>query len=297
MVNTDLPFKSHYLDRDGLQYHYIDEGTGPPVVMLHGNPTWSFYYRNLVNTLKPDFRCIVPDHIGCGLSDKPGDDRYEYTLDRRVDDLEKLLAHLEISENITLIVHDWGGMIGMAYAVRHPEQIARFVIMNTSGFLLPADKKLPLGLKLCRSRLTGPLLVRGLNAFCRGAARVGTKRTPLSRELRRAYCRPYNSWANRIAILRFVQDIPLVSSDRSYATVSNVDAGLGQFKDSPMLLCWGMRDFVFDHHFLDEWERRMPGAEVHRFEDCGHYILEDGGEEILNIISDFLKADRPAAGG
>ena len=118
--------------------------------MVHGNPSWSFYYRNLVLALRDRYRCIVPDHIGCGLSDKPGDDRYDYTLSRRVDDLERLLEHLGITENITLVVHDWGGMIGMAYAVRHPERIKRLVILNTGAFHLPKSKPFPLGLRICR---------------------------------------------------------------------------------------------------------------------------------------------------
>ena len=88
------PFTGHYLDLDGLRYHYLDEGAGEPVVMVHGNPSWSFYYRNLVLALRERYRCIVPDHIGCGFSDKPGDDRYDYTLARRVDDLERLIDHL-----------------------------------------------------------------------------------------------------------------------------------------------------------------------------------------------------------
>ena len=126
------PFDGHYLHLDGLRYHYLDEGSGDPVVMVHGNPTWSFYYRELVKALRGSCRAIAPDHMGCGFSDKPDDEHYDYTLARRVDDLESLLKHLRIEENITLVLHDWGGMIGMAYAVRHPESISRLVLMNGS---------------------------------------------------------------------------------------------------------------------------------------------------------------------
>ncbi|WP_279384383.1 alpha/beta fold hydrolase [Geotalea toluenoxydans] len=122
-ITKHYPFTGNYLDLNGLAYHYLDEGSGDPVVMVHGNPSWSFYYRNLVLALRDRYRCIVPDHMGCGFSDKPDDDRYDYTLPRRVDDLERLLDHLQLSKNVTLVVHDWGGMIGMAYAVRHPERI------------------------------------------------------------------------------------------------------------------------------------------------------------------------------
>ncbi len=129
----------HDLDLGGLRYHYLDEGQGEPVVMVHGNPSWSFYYRHLVEALRDNHRCIVPDHIGCGLSDKPDDARYEYTLSRRAADLEALLDHLGIEGPLTLVMHDWGGMIGMTYATRHPERIARLVVLNTAAFHLPAS--------------------------------------------------------------------------------------------------------------------------------------------------------------
>jgi haloalkane dehalogenase len=286
------PFESHYLDRDGLNYHYLDEGSGPPLVMLHGNPTWSFYYRNLVLALRDRYRCVVPDHIGCGLSDKPGDDRYDYTLSRRVDDLELLLEKLGLGDEITLILHDWGGMIGMAYATRHPERIKRFVILNTAAFHLPVTKRFPLALRICRDTAIGSLLVRGFNAFSLAASFVGCKRTPLTPELRRAYRSPYDSWQNRIATLRFVQDIPIHPEDRNYDLVSAVSAVIERFQDLPMAIFWGELDFVFDKNFLAEWERRFPKAELHRYPDAGHYILEDAQEEVIPLITEFL--DRTA---
>ncbi|WP_435019724.1 alpha/beta fold hydrolase [Tundrisphaera sp. TA3] len=274
----------------GLKLRYLDEGSGDPVVMVHGNPTWSFYFRGLVEALSPTHRTIVPDHIGCGRSDKPGDDRYDYTLKSRVDDLEALLDHLGVDRGITLIVHDWGGMIGMAYAARHPGRIARLVILNTAGFPLPVRKSFPLPLWICRNTPVGAALVRGGNAFCRIAARVCAKKKPLSAEAREAYMAPYDSWDNRIAVLRFVQDIPLSPDDRAYPIVQGVAEKLPAFKDTPMLIGWGLKDFVFDRHFLDEWVRRFPNAEVHRFEDSGHYILEDRGEELTAAILRFLAA-------
>jgi haloalkane dehalogenase len=287
-LQQEYPFTGKRLDLDGLAYHYLDEGTGPTVVMVHGNPSWSFYYRNLVLALRDRYRCIVPDHIGCGFSAKPWDDRYDYTLPRRVDDLERLLDHLGLTDNITLVVHDWGGMIGMAYASRHPERISRLVILNTGAFPLPAAKPLPLGLKICRDTLLGTLLVRGFNAFSRGAAWVGCKRNPMGPALRALYELPYDSWANRIATLRFVQDIPLAPGDRNYELITAVADGLDRFKQLPMQIHWGLLDFVFDHHFLAEWERRFPKADIHRYPDCGHYILEDAKDEVIPQISTFL---------
>ena len=297
MYFPDYPFTSRYFDRgDGIRLHYIDEAPAAPtngaapantVVMVHGNPTWSFYYRRVILALRKTHRCIAPDHVGMGLSDKPGDAKYAYTLRQRIDDLEALLNSLNITQPITLIVHDWGGMIGMGYAVRHPERIARLVILNTAAFGLPAGKKMPWQLKLCRSPL-GPLLVRGLNGFSRDAAKSCVKRRPLSQDAREAYLRPYNSWANRIAVMRFVQDIPLSPGHPSFADVQHIAGNLAQFRDRPMLVVWGLRDFVFDHHFLTEWTQRFPAATVHRYEDAGHYVLEDAHEEIVPLVTRFV---------
>ena len=297
---SDLyPFQSNFLELNGLRYHYLDEGQGDPVVMVHGNPSWSFYYRDLAKALRGSYRVIVPDHIGCGFSEKPGDEDYSYTLKQRVDDLEALLEHLGVRERVTLVVHDWGGMIGMAYACRHPQRIVRLVILNTGAFHLPAGKKFPLALKICRDTAIGAFLVQRLNLFALIAARIGCKRNPMSEELRGAYCAPYDTCTDRIATLRFVQDIPLKPEDPGYELVSEVEAGLERFTDLPMTICWGMKDFVFDRHFLQEWQRRFPKAEVHAFADCGHYILEDASDEVIPIIEQFLAAHplaEPVAG-
>ena len=292
-ISKDIyPFEGKYLDLTDIKYHYLDEGSGDPVVMVHGNPSWSIYYRNLVKALKNDYRCIVPDHIGCGFSDKPSDENYEYTLDQRVDDLEMLLQYLKIDKNITLVLHDWGGMIGMAYASRYPKSIKRIVLLNTAAFLLPTTKKLPFALKLVRNTEIGANLVKHFNAFSLGASVVGCTRKLMSKEMREAYQAPYNTPENRIATLRFVQDIPLEEEDKSYKTVFEVQEKLTQFKDLPILMCWGMKDFVFDKHFLNKWMEYFPNAKVHKFDDCGHYILEDASDEVIKLIQDFLR-DNP----
>ncbi len=283
------PFAGKFIAlKSDAKMHYLDEGKGKPVVMLHGNPSWSFYYRNLALALRDNSRVIAPDHIGCGLSDKPGDDRYEYTLKNRVEDIEFLLDSLGVKEKITLVVHDWGGMIGMAYAVRHPERIEKLVILNTGAFFLPAGKSFPPALRLCRTPL-GAAFIRGLNAFARGAAWAGCKRRRMGSELRRAYAAPYNTWANRIATLRFVEDIPLAPGDKAYSVVAETQEKLNSLSTLPMLICWGMRDFVFDRYFLEEWTRRFPGAEIHSFSDCGHYILEDAQKEVIPLIKNFIE--------
>jgi haloalkane dehalogenase len=290
VVAAPYAFASHYFDRGGIRLHYLDEGTGEPVVMLHGNPTWSYYYRNVVAALRGQFRCIVPDHIGCGLSDKPQPPRYDYTLKSRVEDVTALLDHLGVRERANLILHDWGGMIGMAWAARHAEAVKRLVLMNTAAFHLPKTKKLPFRLWLGRNTRLGSWLVRSMNVFTRHAANVCVTRRPLPPDVREWYLKPYDSWENRVAVLKFVQAIPLRPGDPGYDIVSEVEAAFPKFANTPTLICWGMKDFVFDRHFLEEFERRLPHAEVHRFPDCGHYVLEDAGAEVIPHIELFLRA-------
>ena len=284
-----LPFESHFLDRNGHQLHYINEGQGEPVVMVHGNPSWCYYFRNLVSALSANHQCIVPDHIGCGISDKPNDPDYDYTLNNRIDDLEALLDSLGITENITLVCHDWGGMIGTGFAARHPERIKRLVYLNTAAFHLPQSKPFPWALWICRVFLLGNLLVRGLNAFSSAASYVGVKRKPMDKAVREAYVAPFNSWKNRISTIRFVQDIPLNPGDRNFDLVTDIGDSLAKFADVPTLVCFGLQDFVFDKHFLAEWRVRMPHAEVHEFADCGHYILEDASDDVIELIQGFIK--------
>ena len=290
-VSEELyPFEPHWLTLpSGHRMHYVDEGPrdGPVVLMLHGNPTWSFYWRRLISALRPTHRVIAPDHIGCGKSDKPGDDTYSYRLAERVEDIEALVAQLGLRD-ITLAVHDWGGMIGMGWAHRHPSLVARLLVLNTAAFPMPSTKRLPPSLWLARDTKAGALLVRGFNAFARGATRLAVTRVKLPKEVRDGLCAPYDSWDHRRAVLRFVQDIPLRESDPSFSLVRDVGEHLHQFNDRPVLICWGDRDFVFDEHFLRVWKSALPDAEVHQFADCGHYVLEDAPAEIEELVRGFL---------
>jgi haloalkane dehalogenase len=288
VVNPLYPFAGRTIDRPGGRSHFLDEGTGDPVVMLHGNPTWSFYYRNLVLALRDRYRCVVPDHIGCGLSDKPPVERYDYSLKSRIDDLESLLDHLGLRENITLVLHDWGGMIGMGYAARHPERVKRIIASNTGAFPLPKSKRLPRLLWLGRNTRLGAWLILRHNAFCRAAARWCVTRRKMSDDVRRMYLMPYDTPKHRIAVLKFVQTIPLQPTDPGYDIVAGVETSLPKFRDVPTLLLWGMRDFVFDKHFLAEWRRHFPHAQTHTWPECGHYLLEDAGDEAIIRVKEFL---------
>jgi pimeloyl-ACP methyl ester carboxylesterase len=309
------PFASNWLqlgpggDSPSVRYHYLDEGPqdAPPVVMLHGNPTWSFYYRTLVPGLSQAYRVVVPDHVGCGLSDKPQDDglgrpprcprgvlrprQPYYTLDQHIANLEQLVDHLGL-KRLTLVVHDWGGPIGMGYAVRHPSNVARLVVLNTAAFY---EGTLPLRIQICRIPGFGDLVVRGLNAFARLALVWAVyQRERLTPQIRAGYLAPYDCWDNRVAILRFVQDIPLEPGHRSRGRLSQIEANLYLLEQHPMLLLWGAKDFCFTpHSFLIEWQQRFPYAETRVIEDAGHYVVEDAHEHILPWLLEFMETPGP----
>jgi cis-3-alkyl-4-acyloxetan-2-one decarboxylase len=284
------PFESHFFTRKGYRIHYVDEGprdAAETLVMVHGNPTWSFHFRELIKAFRPRYRVVVPDHVGCGLSDKPDDSAYDYRLASRVEDLEALLSHLGIEQNIDLVVHDWGGMIGTAFATRHPGKILRLVVFNTAAFHLPRGKSFPWALSLARTPI-GAFLIRSVNAFSYAASLVCARRRPLPELVRKAYLAPYGTWANRIATLRFVQDIPLDPREPSYEFVAQVERDLQKLSAKPVLICWGERDFVFDNDFRDEWTNRFPDAKLVSFPEAGHYVLEDACEEIVPLVDEFL---------
>ncbi|MGK0299037.1 MAG: pimeloyl-ACP methyl ester carboxylesterase [Gammaproteobacteria bacterium] len=291
MKFPDYPFTSNYSNISGFKMHYLDEGPtdAEPVVMLHGNPSWSFYYRKLVTALMNDYRCIVPDHIGMGLSDKPHAGEYDFHFTQRSDDLTILLKNLSIKKNITLVLHDWGGMIGMNWANQFPEAVSRIIILNTGAFHLPREKILPMSIKLGRIPFVNSILIQGFNAFCRGAIKFCVTRAPMSSDVAAAYLAPYNNWANRLAVKNFVEDIPIDDNDRGYKTITKVEFGLKNFQSLPILICWGMKDFVFDETFLNNWTKHFPDAETHRFNDAGHYVLEDAANDIIPLVNTFLK--------
>jgi len=280
------PFDSHWHQLGELNYHYLDEGEGENLLMLHGNPSWSFYYRNLVSAFSNNYRCIVPDHIGCGLSDKP--QKYNYTLSQHVDNLESLIDKLKLKD-LTLIVHDWGGAIGMGLATRRPELIRRLVIFNTAAFLSP---HIPLSINLCRLPLFGDLAIRYFNAFAKGAVyRACKNRKRMTAQVKAGYLAPYNSPENRIANLRFVQDIPMSPTVPSYSVVQNIQNKLHLFENHPIQIIWGKQDFCFNDHFLNEWKNYYPKAKVDVMEEAGHYVVEDAHERIVPLLRQFLSTN------
>ncbi len=277
------PFNCKRFEINGIAMNYVDEGPVDtrPVLMLHGNPSWSFYYRHLIKELSSERRVIVPDHIGCGLSDKP--QNYSYCLRTNIDNIKALLDHLHIAE-ADLIVHDWGGAIGMGLATEEAFELGRLVILNTAAFIMP---RVPLRIQICKIPGFGALAIRGFNAFAIGAALMGVE-TRLKPEVKASLLYPYNSWNNRIATLRFVQDIPMAPGHPTWALANQIHQNLGRLKNKPIQIHWGVHDFCFTMDVLAMWQDIYPAAEVFLYDDAGHYCLEDAHQKIAPEVKIFL---------
>ena len=279
------PFNpSSFRTPSGARMSFLDVGprTDAAVLMLHGNPTWSFYYRNLVTALAGRIRCIAPDHVGMGLSDKPFG--YDYTLASRIADIEGLIDELGVRK-IHLVVHDWGGAIGFGVATRRPERVGRIVVQNTAAF---TSDRIPLRIRLCRVPGLGEFVVRGLNGFAEPATWMAMASRRMRWQERRAYLYPYDSWAHRIGVHRFVRDIPLERTHPSRSELETIERNLGLLSANEKLFVWGSRDFCFDESFLSRWRDIYPDARVERLDGVGHYVLEDADPGICSRIADFL---------
>lgn len=292
---ADFPYHRHTLELGepgaGLQYAYVDEGSGPPVVLVHGNPSWSYLFRPLLAALPAaGFRALAPDHIGMGRSVKPPRSSYAYTLASRVADFGRWMDEVCPTGPVTLVVHDWGGAIALAWAVEHPQRVDRLVLLNTAAFPLPAGKGLPMALRGTRLPVLGAAAVCYGNAFAVGATLLGVRRW-MPAAVRRGYLAPYDSPAHRVAVLDFVRDIPVRPSDAAYPILRRTEDGLPRLAGVPILICWGMRDFVLDADILARWEAIFPAAEIRRFAGAGHYVLEDAATEIVPLVVRFLQAD------
>ena len=267
--------------------HYCEQGRGEVVVMLHGNPTWSYLYRHLIVTLRSHYRVIAYDHLGCGFSARPPVARYEWTLAQRIADCEALLSALGGQEKITLIMHDWGVAIGCGYAVRYPERIARLVICNGAAFPLPRTRAFPWQLRPFRHKVCGKLLVQDSSFFLH-ALLLTCVQKKIPPAIKSAYLAPYLRRVDRHALWQFVADIPVAAGDRSFATLTAIADNLHRLAALPILLCWGKRDFIFDKSFLRQWCIHFPQAQLCEYEHCGHLLLEDDPHRISRDIRNFL---------
>ncbi len=280
-----FPYESRAIELDGLRYAYVDEGAGETILAVHGNPTWSFYWRELIRGLSPRYRVIAVDHIGCGRSDKPAN--YEYRLARHVENLCRFVRQLDLRD-VTLVAHDWGGAIGLGAALAEPERFARFVMFNTAAF---RSQRMPWRIGVCRVPVLGKLAVQGLNGFARSAVRMAVcKHERMTPAVRAGLLAPYDTWAHRRATYEFVQDIPMSPAHPSHAKLLEIEQGLPSLADRPWSFIWGMRDWCFTPEFLERFLEFVPKAEVHRLADAGHYVVEDAYERIVPLMEQFLHA-------
>jgi cis-3-alkyl-4-acyloxetan-2-one decarboxylase len=280
-LESVYPFRSHFLQLGKYNLNYVDEGQGQPILMLHGNPTWSFYYRNLISTFKSNYRTVVPDHMGCGLSDKPQD--YNYNLETHIHNTYQLIRFLDLKK-IILIVHDWGGAIGFGLVTRYPELFDKIVILNTAAYPSP---HIPQRINLLRQGKFGEWLTRKFNLFAWPATFMTTTKK-LPKFIKAGYLLPYDSWDNRVAVARFVQDIPMDNTHPTYSTLNEILNKLPTLQH-PKLILWGGKDFCFNHHFFEKWVSLYPDADAHWFANAGHYVLEDALDEVSLKILNFIR--------
>ncbi len=281
---TELyPFEPKRFETGSGALSYLDEGQGDEaVLMVHGNPTWSFFYRNVVLALRGRLRCIVPDHLGCGLSDKP--QAYDYTLPNHVANLGRLLDSLNLRK-IHLIVHDWGGPIGLGACLPRHEKLGKVVILNTAAF---ADTVVPTRIRFCRIPVIGELAVRGFNGFAWPATWMAVTK-PLPDAVKRGFLFPYDSWANRIATHRFVRDIPQGVGAPNDDALGKIEAALPLLKSHEIKIIWGGQDFCFNRHYFERWKALFPAAQNDYLAEAGHYLLEDAPAEVLAGIARHLQ--------
>ncbi|MDR2429671.1 MAG: alpha/beta fold hydrolase [Puniceicoccales bacterium] len=281
-LRSCYPFEPHWLEFPEGRMHYVDTGGGGEVVvLLHGNPSWSFLWRDLIRSLATHgLRCIAPDHLGMGLSDKPN--RF-FRLADRIAHIERLLDRLGVGQ-FHLGVHDWGGAIGAGVAGRRPESVGKLLVTNSAAF---RSRRIPWRIALCRCPWAGEFIVRGLNGFARPATFMAVHRR-MSAVARAGFLAPYGSWAERAAVARFIQDIPLGPGHPSWPALLEVESNLERLRGKPALVAWGGRDFCFDDTFLATWLKHFPQAIVRYCTNAGHYLLEDAGEELIPEIRAFF---------
>src|ERR687896_742882 len=256
-----------------------------------GMTDWGFLYRNFIPALvDAGHRAIVPDHLGFGRSDKP-DNPEHYRIHRHAGRLDALLESLDLRD-ATVVPQDWGGPIGLCWAVRHPERVSGLFILNTFAHRPRERVKLPAPLRVFRTPGAGELAVKGLHMFVRGFLfRVGVvHRERLTPEVKRAYLAPHPNWKSRTPILVFPREIPSGPDGPVSDLCGEVEAGLEQhFRSKPVAIAWAMRDIAFTPEILEQvWLGTFPAAEVIRLEDAGHYLQEDAHERIVAALLEFL---------
>ncbi len=285
------PYEPRWLYTDGIRLHYVDEGPrdGQPVVMLHGNPTWAYLYRNFIPPLvEAGYRAVAHDELGFGRSDKPKRQR-EYSIQRHAQHFAALMDELGLA-GVTLVVQDWGGPIALAWAVDNPDRVRRLVVLNTFTGHIPPGSKVPTPFRLLRAPVSGELLVKGGHVFVRQLLfkKAVAKPERLGENERAAYLAPHPSWDSRTGVLAYPRLIPWDAGNPTRPLGEHVEAHLERLAQVPTLICWAMQDPAFPSRVLATWKQRFPSAEVHELADASHYLQEDAHETIVPLLLDFL---------
>ncbi len=262
-----------------------DAGAGDRVILcVHGNPTWSFYWRSVIERFGSRVRVIAVDHLGCGRSDKPPRSEFPYTLAAHRDNLLSLIDHLKL-RNITLLAHDWGGAIGLSSLLERKQLFHSIVLLNTGAFPPPY---VPWRIAACRIPILGTAAVRGLNGFARAAVTMAMSRNRMRADVAAALLAPYDNWNNRVAIDSFVRDIPMSRRHPTHQTLLELESALPSLSDLPSCLIWGMKDWCFRPDCLHRFQAAWPQATTIEIADAGHYVIEDAPQETLDGIEHFL---------
>jgi haloalkane dehalogenase len=289
---ADYPFQARFVPTPHGRMHYVEAGAGTPLLCVHGNPTWSFFYRHLVRALSDEARVVAPDLIGFGLSEKlqrPGD----YSLEGHVQDLGALVESLDLRD-LTLVVHGWGGPVGLGVAVRFPERVRALVVMNSFAFVPSGNGdglRVPRLARLARVPVLGEELVQGLGMLHRVGLPGGLARgDPRRAQVLRAYRVVQASWEERAGALAFPRLLPPDAPQEVMRLLEAEDRYLRGFH-GPSLLLWGSRDRAFGPSLIEAWRARLPQAQVVEIPDAGHLLLEDAHEEVTAHIRAFLRAN------
>jgi pimeloyl-ACP methyl ester carboxylesterase len=276
-----FPFEARYLEAGDVRLHYVDEGPrdAPAILFVHGNPTWSYLWREPVAALSAKGRrCVAFDHMGFGRSDKPPT-LSRYTLRAHIDNALALIDELDLRE-VVLVAHDWGGPVGLGALLERRERLRGLVLMNTWAWELPSF--LPPFVREFRTEGLGEILALGGNLFVESIPGGMAKRDtdPVMMD---AYRAPFPDYWSRIGALAFQRDIPLTERDRSAPVMGRIHEGIQEL-DVPVTLVWGMRDPVFQPVFLDQWRALFPDARVVELKDAAHYVPEDRPDAVIDAL-------------
>lgn len=294
----DYDFESRYVEIEGYRMHYVDEGKGETIMMLHGNPAWSFLYRHLINGLKGAYRCVALDHLGYGLSEKPK--RVSYTMRAHIRRLERFVEKVGLKD-ITMVGQDWGGIIGLGWANKNKNLVKRLVVMNTAGFVPRfgnmKEQRVPPGMpRLLTFKIPfyGEYMIKKQNWFVEKfiPSHIHNRAERINDEVMRGYRLPFPDYDSRLAILSSVRQIPTYPWHPTWKLLKETGKGLEGW-NIPTQVIWGMKDPIFREWFIHRFEEMFPNhRETVRIENAGHFLQDDTPEPIIETINSFIKATK-----